>query len=255
MRNRPLLLVGIAATVVLVAGFGVWWLFFSDDAPDAVDIAAANEQLDLDLAEADNGDETAATTAPDPEPAAPIGIDRVWTVDNTLGDFDFDSASGSFAGFRVDEELTVGSTTAVGRTSAVTGTVTVDGGVLTAADLTVELGGIVSNDSRRERAIREALDTDQFPTATFVLAAPVELPDDLAAGAAVPVEATGELTIHGVTNAATFTLDALVRDDGIAVVTGSAPVVFADYGVSAPSAPVVVSVDDEGIIELQLLLT
>jgi hypothetical protein len=31
--------------------------------------------------------------------------------------------------------------------------------------------------------------------------------------------------------------------------------VFADYGVSVPSAPVVLSVEDEGVVELQLFFS
>jgi hypothetical protein len=36
------------------------------------------------------------------------------------------------------------------------------------------------------------------------------------------------------------------------VVVGTVEVVFADYGVSVPDAPIVVSAEDHGIIELQL---
>ena len=35
-------------------------------------------------------------------------------------------------------------------------------------------------------------------------------------------------------------------------ILGSLDVAFSDYGVSVPSAPIVVSADDEGVIELQL---
>ena len=90
---------------------------------------------------------------------------------------------------------------------------------------------------------------------TFVLTDPVEFPDGIAVGETIEVDAIGDLTIHGVTNRATFVITANVRDDGIAVLTGSSPVVFDDFGVSPPSAPIVVSVADEGIIEFQLILT
>ena len=39
------------------------------------------------------------------------------------------------------------------------------------------------------------------------------------------------------------------------VVVGSIEITFADYGVSVPSAPVVLSADEFGIIEVQLFLT
>ena len=39
--------VGIALAVLIAA---VWWLFFWGDTPEAVDVEAANTQLDVDLA-------------------------------------------------------------------------------------------------------------------------------------------------------------------------------------------------------------
>jgi hypothetical protein len=43
--------------------------------------------------------------------------------------------------------------------------------------------------------------------------------------------------------------------DGMILITGSTEVLFADYSVTAPSAPVVVSVEDNGILEFQLWLS
>ena len=59
------------------------------------------------------------------------------------------------------------------------------------------------------------LETDAFPTATFELTQPVELPEGIdTAGASVPFSATGNLTLHGVTKAVTLDFDArLVRPD------------------------------------------
>ena len=42
---------------------------------------------------------------------------------------------------------------------------------------------------------------------------------------------------------------------GAILVTGSTEILFADYSVTAPSAPVVVSVEDNGIHEFQLWLS
>ena len=239
--------VGIALAVLIAA---VWWLFFWGDTPEAVDVEAANTQLDVDLAEATDD---APAAAPDPFDG---DIDATWVVDDEIGEFDFETASGSFAGFRVDEELTVpyGDVVAVGRTGGVSGTVTIDGGRLTGTDITVDMGSITSNDARREFPIRRAVMANEFPTATFVLTSPVDLPAGLATGETVSVDATGDLTVAGTTNEATFTIDALVRDDGFGVITGSATITWEDYGVTPPNAPIVVSIDESGIIEFQLIV-
>jgi hypothetical protein len=39
------------------------------------------------------------------------------------------------------------------------------------------------------------------------------------------------------------------------VVVGSTDLVFSEYGVETPTAPIVVSVEDQGILEMQLLFT
>ena len=43
--------------------------------------------------------------------------------------------------------------------------------------------------------------------------------------------------------------------DGVIVVVGSTEIVFADYDVEAPSAVIVLSVEDRGQVELQLFFT
>ena len=113
---------------------------------------------------------------------------------------------------------------------------------------------ITTNDSRRDDNVRRALDTDEIPTATFVLTLPIELGDAAASGEPVAVTAIGDLTIHGTTKAVEIPLEAQLVD-GVVVVVGSLDIVFADYGVSVPDAPIVVSAEDHGVIELQLFFT
>lgn len=58
----------------------------------------------------------------------------------------------------------------------------------------------------------------------------------------------------GESNQVTVPLQFSVSGD-VAVVTCTLDVTFADYGVEVPTAPIVVSVEDTGIVELQLFLT
>ncbi len=252
-------LIGGGLVAVIAVAVAVWFLFLKDDAPDAVDVGSANDQLDADLAadgdggdaDPDDGDDEGTG---DDAPVVADGIDGVWVVDDEVGEFDFESASGSFAGFRVDEELTVGAVTAVGRSGNVTGTVTITDGQLTGAEVTVDMTTISSNDSRRENAIRRAINASEFPEATFTFAGGVDVSSLEVGGDAQSFSIEGDLTVAGVTRSVEFDIDANVRDDGFAVIVGSTGLFWEDFGVTPPSAPIVVSVADDGIVEFQLIL-
>ena len=175
-----------------------------------------------------------------------------WSVDTTIGEFDIDAASGTFVGFRVKEVLGqgIGSATAVGRTPLVSGIVKIDETTLIAAEIVADLTELRTDRPMRDSRVQDALNTGVHPEATFVLAGPV----DLGEGRQVQVPAPGSLTINGVTNVVTVDLAAELIGRILAVV-GTTEVVFADYDVEAPTAPIVVSVEDHGIIEVQLFLT
>lgn len=239
------IIVSVVLVVVLLVGAGVWW-FLRDDAPAEADLATAVEQVQ---------DEGTSTTASGDESAtADDGITGDWTVDTEMGDFTYESATGTFAGFRIQEELrSIGSTTAVGRTDAVTGEATIEGTTLTAARFEVDLTTITTETSMRDDQVQEALETGEFPTATYELAAPVDLGDAAASGDPITVTATGDLTIHGVTQSVDLAVEAQLVD-GTIVLVATTDVTFSDHGVEVPSSPAVVSVDDHGTLEAQILL-
>lgn len=273
--RRGLYLIGaVVAALLLVGGVVVWWLN-RDDAPEAASLETATESLaddadadapadaDDDSAEsdagtgdgdagADNDAENDADT--DDGDAAPVGIDGSWTVDTSVGEFSFEDSTGTFVGFRVKEELqAVGEIEAVGRTPGVSGTITIEGDQVTATQIEADMAAITTNDSRRDNRVRGALEVDDFPTATFVLTEPIDLGPGVAGGAPVSVTATGDLTVHGVTQSVTFDVDAQLVDQTI-VIVGSTELTFSDFGVTVPSAPIVLSAEDSGVVELQLFL-
>lgn len=144
------------------------------------------------------------------------GVEGTWTVDTASGEFDDESATGTFAGFRIEEELAgIGSTTAVGRTGDVTGSVTIDGSTLTTAAFEVDRTTITTNDGRRDDRVQSALETGTDPTATFTLTEPIELGDAASTGDAVSVVATGDLTIDGETRQVAIPIDAQLVDGTI----------------------------------------
>jgi polyisoprenoid-binding protein YceI len=240
----------IVSLVVVAAllGAGAWW-FLRDDAPAEADLATAVESVQESAGDEAGTGDTGTTTA-----AADGDIAGTWTVDTETGDFTYESATGTFAGFRIQEELSsIGSTTAVGRTDAVSGEATIEGTTLTAARFDVDLTTITTETSMRDREVQEALETEEFPTATFALTEPVELGDAAATGDPIEVTVAGELTIHGVTQPVELSVEAQLVDDTV-VLVATTDLTFADYGVEVPSSPIVVSVEDHGTLEAQILL-
>jgi len=198
----------------------------------------------------------AATAEPAAEPAATgepavAGPDGTWVVDDTIGTFD--DHTSTWVGYRIDEVLAkgIGSTTAVGRTPLVVGTVEITGGAVVAAEVVADLRGLRSDRVYRDGKVFEAVGVDRHPQATFVLSGPVPLAEGATEAAAT---VAGTLTVNGVPVDVEATLEATLVD-GVLAVVGSLPVVLADHGIEAPSAPIVVSVEDHGLVEFQLFLT
>jgi polyisoprenoid-binding protein YceI len=182
-------------------------------------------------------------------------LDGTWTVDPTIGSFDYaaDDFSGSWVGYRVQEELAgIGGTEAVGRTPDITGSITLAGTTLTSADLTADLTTLQSDESMRDGQLgRQGIQTDQFPTATFVLTEPIELGAIPEENVAFTVDAVGDLTLHGVTQNVTIPLNA-IRSGDIVGVSGSLTFAWGDFGMEQPTSMRVVSLADDVTMELQV---
>jgi polyisoprenoid-binding protein YceI len=174
-------------------------------------------------------------------------------------DGDFDGAwalvaGESFVGYRVREQLAFlpAPNDAVGRSSAVEGSLEIGGLQIVSTTVTADLTQLQSDESRRDFAIRmNGLQSDTYPTATFELTEPITFDRQPAEGKVVDVEATGNLTLHGVTREVTFPLQAR-WDGGQIAVVGSLEIAFADYDIVPPSLGPA-NVGDRGTIELQLV--
>lgn len=231
----PIVVAALFLVALVVAG-GVWW-YLRDDAPAKVDLDTAAASV---------------TTVPGERTTALPGV---WRIDTSTGSFDFTKATGTFAGFRVNEELSnIGAATAVGRTGSVDGSLRIVGTKVTEATFSVDLTTIKTDRSMRDGRVQQALQTDRFPNAKFTLTDPIALPTNAASGSEIEVEAKGKLAIHGVTHDVTIPLQAKLVGPSI-VVVGSIGLKLSDYGVTAPSAPIVVSVADHATMEFQLLFT
>lgn len=228
------LLVGAGVLAVVVLGVGVWWFVLRDDSVEK------------------------ATVECDP---APCEASTVESLDGT-----WQVVPGESRGTIVITEEIAGVVDhqAEGRTGEVTGSVTVAGDEVTGGSFTVDLtaleftddpgGGI--NVANRANAMRtQGLETDEFPEATFALTAPIALGGDVASGETVTAEATGDLTIHGVTRSVTFEVQAVADGDRVRVTPSDfVPVALADFDMSVDGPPFVAAVSDEGSFDFLLVL-
>ena len=172
------------------------------------------------------------------------------------------SRRGSIAGYRVREQLAnlPAESDAVGRTDKVTGSITVgtSGGTTTLTDgaLTVDTTSISSDKPMRDNRLRnEGLQTDSFPTATFKLTAPVEVPAAALSGTASDVTLTGDLTLHGVTKSVSIPAKAQLVNGTISV-AGSLAFPLSDYSMTAPNiGGFIVSIADTGTLEFLVNFT
>jgi polyisoprenoid-binding protein YceI len=239
---RVLALIGL---VVLGGAAGLAFLFLRGAPPPAVGVATGSPGVSLPAASVGALPTGVAGTI------GPDGLDGTWTVDTSIGSFgDFSS---SFVGYRVDETFADNrANTAVGRTPAVSGSLELAGALITAVDVTADLTRLQSDDDRRDGRLRDqAIETGQFPQSTFRLTSPIDLGEAPADGEAIDAMATGELTLHGVTRAVTVPVRASLSGD-VATVTGSIEILFADYDIERPTSFLVLSIEDHGIMELQL---
>jgi polyisoprenoid-binding protein YceI len=243
VRRSPLV-VGLAVLVVLagLAGAaGLATLFLRGAPPAAVSLGPDSSQ-------------PAASVGALPSSASSTlaaGLDGTWSIDTSIGSFsDFSS---SWVGYRVNETLAGNrANTAVGRTPDVTGTLALSGTQITSVEVTANLQTLKSDDDRRDGQLeRQAIQTGQFPQATFKLTSPIELGSAPADGQTVTATATGELTLHGVTRTVDVPIEAQLSGD-VVTVAGSIEIQFADYNIDQPTSFVVLSIEDHGIMELQL---
>jgi polyisoprenoid-binding protein YceI len=199
----------------------------------------------------------AQSPAPVMSPAAgatATSLDGSWILDPTIGSYDYaaNDFSGSWAGYRAQEQLVgIGGQAAVGRTPHITGTITLAGTQVTGANLDVDLTTLASDESMRDGQLgRQGVQTDQFPSATFVLTQPIELGAIPVEGTSLNVTALGDLTLHGVTKNVSIPMAAVQQGDIIGV-SGAITFPWSDFGMTQPTSMRVVSLAEDVTMEFQ----
>jgi hypothetical protein len=244
MTRSRLVLISVLGLAVVGAGA---FYFVGRDVPEAVDLErtiAATPATDP------AGDAAAAPTPVEAEQI--IDASGTWTVITDAAPFDTATGSGTWVGYRIDEELSGrGAFTAVGRTPVVTGNVTVDGVTVTQATIEAVLAELKSDNGSRDSRVRSLFSGRD---ARFTLTEPLvfgAIPED---GMSVAVTARGLLRVGDVERPVDMEIAATVLQ-GRLVIAGSTVITLADFDVTVPSAPIVLGVSDVATVELQLYLT
>lgn len=247
-------LIGLVLVAVVAVGVGAYLAYdnvLRGDAAAPLALPSASAAAGAATSDpAPSVDPAASATAATEGSSAPVtgsdgDVAGTWTL-----------VEGSEAGYRVREQLAnlPAESDAVGRTSDVSGSITLvaagDAAQLTEGSITVDTTTIASDEGRRDNRMRsEGLQTDQFPTATFVITAPVGIPAAALAGTATDVTLVGDLTLHGVTKAVEIPAQAQLVNGQIQV-AGSLPISLADYSITAPNVGgFIVSIADNGTLE------
>jgi polyisoprenoid-binding protein YceI len=169
-------------------------------------------------------------------------------------------ASGSVAGYRVNETFVGQSSEAVARTSALSGQTDISGttasGLHVVADLT-QCKGVDSHVDyagfNRDNVVKtRILNFSQFPNATLDVAS-ITLSSDAASGNPVDVSGQGTFTLKGKTNPVNLKLKGQAEGDQKLEVAGTFAIQLSDYGISVPTVPFT-SAGSTGNVEVDLFL-
>ena len=239
---RKLLIGVVVLAIGAVAGPWVYINLIKQDAPEALRLEPI-PQTTTESTSVSTTLDTAVTAVETTVVEETNVVAGKWTV-----------ASNSVVGYRVKEILVGQSTEGVGRTSAIKGSLTLGDAQVTEAQFSVDMTTLKSDNGTRDSQVNNRiLDTATYPTATFTLKRPIALTPEALAGSDFTTQATGTLTLRGVTKDIKLKLIARLANDVIEV-NGSIELIFADWSIPDPSIAAIV-VEDRGQLEFLLRFT
>ena len=259
-RHWKKIAIAVGALVVLVLGASFIYAKVINKADPAFDQSDVDARLD------------AATTTIGSTPAATVGASTTVAPvlsapaatapqSSTVGadsgqpfaDGTWTIKAGSEVGYRVKETINGFDTTANGRSQSITGSIVAAGTTITEGQFTVDMATFSSDEGGRDEQFKDrVMNVAKFPTSTFVLTAPIDFGAVPSDGGTVNATATGDLTLHGTTKSVTFDVQGTFKN-GLVGVLGQIPVVFADWGIPAPSIGSI-RTEDNGLLEFVLVL-
>ncbi len=118
----------------------------------------------------------------------------------------------------------------------------------------VDMASLESDSTRRDNYVRNnTLETQEYPTAEFVVREAPGLPNPLPTSGEARFQVVGDLTVHGVTRPATWDVMAQFDEEG-ATVNAITSAAITDFEMTPPQVGPVLSIEDEAGLELDLRL-
>lgn len=246
---RRLVVVGIPVLVVLalIISF-VWYLSMRGEAKLATSAPEIPAGLDVASTPPAGGEATGdstATAAADTPAAAPVSGQAYQIVSDQ-----------SEAAYFVGEKLASLSLPSTARgTTAIEGQFGIDDDSLPAGtSFTVDLRGLKSDESRRDQRVQDALQTSQYPEATFVVEGVTGVPNPVPEGEEFDLQLSGKFTLHGVTKDVVWDVKAKKQGNAVSALA-TLEITFSDYNINKPNIAGFVSVEDNATIQVQVVAT
>ena len=160
----------------------------------------------------------------------------------------FNISSGSQGLFKVDETLRGLDIVVSLETNALTGSIDLDSGT---ADIEIDLQTLTSDQSRRDRYVRERMFPSQ-PVATVRFDSLGDVPDSFfSSGDELTTNLTATVNVNGVDADLDFDITARLDNGESLWILGTAQFVWADFGMTAPASGFY-TVEDEVTVEILL---
>ena len=253
-KKKSILLVTLVVPVfAILAALVTYFFLIRSDTPAPVSIENTITQQKQVESSTKKDSNTSGNNNSKTEMAVPSSQNSE-TVENLVGNWIIDSESSSYVGYRVKEELVrVGTFTAVGRTAQVEGALQFDGESINNVSIKADLRSLKSDNQYRDRALsRQAIETSKFPYAEFELIEKISITENPEESQIIEVNAKGILKLHGVSKEVEIPLSGKLESQLLYIV-GALPIMFDDFDIAKPSSRSVLSIEDNGIMELSLI--
>ncbi len=233
-KRIALLAVGGGSTLIVVGFLLVYFVVFPTSSPKPFKLATST---------------VSSTSGPSSASVSTVSAGGRWSV-----------TTGSEAGYRVREKLGFlpAQSDAVGRTSSITGAAALTESkgtiTITTASFDVAVNTLKSDRSMRDEKIHEiGLESNRYPTATFVLSTPVTLTKSAVTGRVTRISVAGVFNIHGTSKRETLPVEFSLMGSTLEA-AGSLTFPWSEFGMTAPSVGGFVNVTEKATMEFDLRL-